>query len=44
LKRAYRELLRKAGHLDPDLRQRFLSQIPANQAIITAATRHRLTG
>lgn len=42
LKRAYAALLRKAGHLDPDQRQRFLYQVPENQAILLAGTRHKL--
>lgn len=39
LRRAYRELMRKTGHLTPDLRHRFLFQIPDHQEIVDAATR-----
>ncbi|MEM7048429.1 MAG: tetratricopeptide repeat protein [Acidobacteriota bacterium] len=40
LQRAYDALLRKAGRLDPELRQHFLYQIPINQQILVAATRN----
>jgi tetratricopeptide (TPR) repeat protein len=42
LRRAYDALLRKAGHLDPSQRQRFLHQVPENQAILAAGARHQL--
>lgn len=42
LRRAYAALMRKAGHLDPELRQRFLYQVPENQAILNAGARHHL--
>ena len=43
LHRAYQQVLDKASHLQPDLRHRFLFQIPHNQAIIGAATRRSLS-
>lgn len=43
LRRAYDELLRQTGFLAPDLRQRFLSQVPDNAAILDAATRAGLS-
>ena len=39
LVRAYRQVLEKAQHLEPDQRNRFLSQIPVNQEIVAVATR-----
>ncbi len=44
LQRAYRELFRKTEMLDQELRNRFLLQIPENQAILNAATEHGLSG
>ena len=43
LETAYREVLRKASHLEPDVRHRFLLQIDDNQAIVDAAARLGLT-
>ncbi len=43
LERAYRQVLRKAGHLEPAQRHRFLFQIPDNQAIVEIATRQGLS-
>ncbi len=43
LDRSYREILRKASHLEPALRHRFLFQIPDNQAIVDNATAAGLT-
>ena len=40
---AYREVLRKASHLEPEARHRFLLQIDDNQAIVDAAARLGLT-
>ena len=42
LARAYRELLRKASHLAPDVRHRFLAFEAEHQAILDAATRRGL--
>ncbi len=42
LARAYRQVLRKAAHLEPDQRHRFLFQIPDNQTIVEIATRQGL--
>ncbi len=42
LERAYRQVLRKAAHLEPEQRHRFLFQIPDNQAIVEIATRQGL--
>ena len=42
LRRGYAALLRKAGHLEPEQRQRFLSQVAENQAILTAGSRKKL--
>ncbi len=39
LEAAYREVLRKAAHLDPEVRHRFLLQIADNKAIVDAAAR-----
>jgi tetratricopeptide (TPR) repeat protein len=39
LESAYREVLRKAQHLDHELRHRYLFQMAENQAIVEAATR-----
>ncbi|MEM6701858.1 MAG: tetratricopeptide repeat protein [Acidobacteriota bacterium] len=44
LQRAYRELFRKTEMLDQELRNRFLLQIPENQAILNAATEHGISG
>jgi tetratricopeptide (TPR) repeat protein len=43
LEAAYREVLRKAAHLEPEVRHRFLLQIDDNQAIVDAAARLGLT-
>ncbi len=43
LEAAYREVLRKAAHLEPEARHRFLLQIDDNQAIVDAAARLGLT-
>lgn len=43
LRAAYDELLRQTGFLAPELRQRFLSQVPDNSAILDAATRAGLS-
>ncbi|MEM9290944.1 MAG: tetratricopeptide repeat protein [Acidobacteriota bacterium] len=43
LRLAYRELMRKAGFLDPALRNVFLFQVPENAEILDAATDQRLT-
>jgi tetratricopeptide (TPR) repeat protein len=43
LRHAYEELLRETGFLAPELRQRFLSQVPDNAAILDAATRAGLS-
>jgi tetratricopeptide (TPR) repeat protein len=43
LETAYREVLRKAAHLEPEDRHRFLLQIEDNQAILDAAARLGLT-
>jgi tetratricopeptide (TPR) repeat protein len=43
LERAYQELMRETAYLEPGLRQRFLFQVPAHQAIVDAAT-HRGLG
>ncbi len=42
LERAYTELMRETGFLAPELRQRFLFQVPVHQAIVDAATRRGL--
>lgn len=42
LRRAYRRLMEKTGHLQPALRNRFLFQVPAHEAIVGAATREGL--
>jgi tetratricopeptide (TPR) repeat protein len=42
LSRAYSELMRETGFLDAGLRQRFLFQVPAHQAIVDAATQRGL--
>jgi tetratricopeptide (TPR) repeat protein len=42
LEQAYRSVLRKAGHLEHDERQRFLFQVPEIRAIVEAATRRGL--
>ncbi|HSM13831.1 MAG TPA: tetratricopeptide repeat protein [Thermoanaerobaculia bacterium] len=42
LDRAYRELMRETALLAPELRQRFLFQIPTHQLIVDAATHHGL--
>ena len=39
LERAYGELMRETAFLAPELRQRFLFQVPAHQTIVDAATR-----
>jgi hypothetical protein len=39
LKAAYREILRKASHLEPQLRHHFLFQIAEHSSIVEAATR-----
>jgi tetratricopeptide (TPR) repeat protein len=44
LQRAYAALMRKVGHLEPELRQRFLYQVAENRAIVEAATRAGLGG
>ncbi len=38
LERAYREILRKASDLDPELRHRYLFQVPDNLEIVETAT------
>ena len=38
LKRAYDRLMAKASHLSPELRHRFLFQIPENREIVDEAT------
>ena len=43
LQAAYRELLRKAEHLEADLRNVFLFQVEANAAILQAATEEGLS-
>ncbi|MFQ5349217.1 MAG: hypothetical protein ACE5EG_02100, partial [Thermoanaerobaculia bacterium] len=43
LETAYHEVLRKAAHLEPEARHRFLLQIDDNQAIVDAAARLGLT-
>ncbi len=43
LKRAYRELFRKASHLDPELRHDFLFQIAEHREIIEEAARAGLS-
>ena len=43
LERAYAELMRETAFLVPELRQRFLFQVPVHQAIVDAAT-HRGLG
>ena len=43
LEAAYREVLRKASHLEPEARHRFLLQIDDNAAIVDAAARLGLT-
>jgi tetratricopeptide (TPR) repeat protein len=43
LERAFRVLMRKTNFLDPELRHRFLFQVPDNDAILRAATEHGLT-
>lgn len=42
LERAYRTLMRKTAHLDLEMRNRFLHQIPENAQILAAATRQGL--
>ncbi len=44
LESAYNEVLRKAVHLQPEARHRFLLQIADNQAIVDAAARLGLAG
>ncbi|MEM7481725.1 MAG: tetratricopeptide repeat protein [Acidobacteriota bacterium] len=44
LERAYEALLRKAGRIEPEVRQHFLYQIPENQEILVAATKNGITG
>ncbi len=39
LERAYEQALAKAGHLAPELRHRFLLEVPANRELVEAATR-----
>ncbi len=43
LRRAFVELTRKAGHLDTELRHRYLFQVPENVEILDAATEHQLS-
>lgn len=43
LRRAYAELMRKAAHLKPEQRNRFLFQVEENTAIVNAATSHQLS-
>lgn len=43
LEKAYRELLRKASHLDPELRHQFLFQIAEYREILEEGTRAGLT-
>lgn len=43
LEQAYHELLRQTTFLTPEMRQRFLFQIPANAAILEAATQRGLS-
>ncbi len=43
LEQAYHELLRQTGFLTPEMRQRFLFQIPAHAAILEAATQRGLS-
>jgi tetratricopeptide (TPR) repeat protein len=43
LRRAYSELMRKAAHLKPEQRNRFLFQVEENAAIVNAATAHQLS-
>lgn len=43
LKRAWEQLLAKAGHLRPEHRHRFLYDVPDNREIVEAATRLGLT-
>ncbi|MDY7091977.1 MAG: tetratricopeptide repeat protein [Acidobacteriota bacterium] len=43
LRRAYAELMRKATHLKPEQRNRFLFQVEENAAIVNAATAHQLS-
>jgi len=40
LERAFQVLMRKTNFLDPELRHRFLFQVPDNDAILRAATEH----
>ena len=42
LESAYEVLLRKASHLDPQARHRFLFQVADHQAILKDASRHQL--
>ncbi len=42
LESAHAELMRETGFLAPELRQRFLFQIPVHQAVLDAATRRGL--
>jgi hypothetical protein len=42
LEHAYREVLRKAVHLDPERRHQFLFKVPDNRAIVEYATREGL--
>ncbi|MGH9464344.1 MAG: tetratricopeptide repeat protein, partial [Thermoanaerobaculia bacterium] len=44
LERAYEQVLAKAGHLAPELRHRFLLEVPANREIVEAATRLGIAG
>ncbi len=44
LERAYAQVLTKAGHLTPELRHRFLFEVPANRDIVEAATRLGIAG
>jgi len=43
LRRAYQRLMDKTGHLAPDMRNRFLFQIPDHEAIVGAATKEGLS-
>ncbi len=43
LRRAYQELMRKTGYLNPEMRHTFLYQIPEHQEVVDAATQHNLS-
>lgn len=43
LQQAYWELMRKAAHLPPEMRNRFLFQVEENARIVDTATRHQLS-